>query len=535
MKAFWQHQIAVARLKAYLTFFALAGAHVIGHATLRIWDSGGADDNWTTALNWVGDVAPVAGDDLLFPPGARTGPLNDFPAGTTFNSITFSGGNYALDGNSISLNAGILATNGSENRIWCPLVLNSNQTFKFNYGSGSFYLPSAINMNGRDLALDVDTFAVIQVQGVISGAGTLSRTGLGSLSLYASNTFTGPFQILGGTTTIYNSGALGNTNGNTTIAAGAYLNLANPLTVSEPLVLSGNLLSVAGGAKTWNGPIILGASTAVIQSSASSGFTINGLISGSAGFTQTGVSPLVLNANNTYSGPTTNNSEGVLRINGFQPQSPIALASGTLGGTGVVSTVTAISAFSKTVGPGNSPGILTASNVTLSGTSTFAVELNSANPGTGYDQLNVVGSVALNGAALAIPNASTFTGGESFIIINNDGTDAVTGTFSGFTNGANLTIAGSPFVISYAGGTGNDVVLTQVASPPPVLHIHRSSPTNTAVSWGTNFSNYVLEANTNQNTAIWITVTNLPTTMGTNHFVTNSILESPKYFRLRKP
>ena len=34
------------------------------------WDGGGPDNNWTTAANWVGDVAPQPGDDLVFPQGA---------------------------------------------------------------------------------------------------------------------------------------------------------------------------------------------------------------------------------------------------------------------------------------------------------------------------------------------------------------------------------------------------------------------------------------------------------------------------------
>src|SRR6476660_3438729 len=33
------------------------------------WDGGGADNKWTTAANWVGDVAPKAGDDVDFPGG----------------------------------------------------------------------------------------------------------------------------------------------------------------------------------------------------------------------------------------------------------------------------------------------------------------------------------------------------------------------------------------------------------------------------------------------------------------------------------
>jgi VCBS repeat-containing protein len=55
----------------------------------RTWDGGGgADTRWTTAANWVGDFAPEPGDHLVFnvAPGTTT---NDFPAGTTFGSITY--------------------------------------------------------------------------------------------------------------------------------------------------------------------------------------------------------------------------------------------------------------------------------------------------------------------------------------------------------------------------------------------------------------------------------------------------------------
>src|SRR6476620_3604928 len=73
-------------------------------------DAGGAspDNKWTTAANWVGDVAPPPGSDLEFPLAASQ-PINvnDFPAGTAFGSITFTGYNYDITGNRITLSAGV--------------------------------------------------------------------------------------------------------------------------------------------------------------------------------------------------------------------------------------------------------------------------------------------------------------------------------------------------------------------------------------------------------------------------------------------
>ena len=52
--------------------FILFGALNVFSA-VKTWDGGGADANWQTAANWVGDIAPVAGDDLVFPAADRLG------------------------------------------------------------------------------------------------------------------------------------------------------------------------------------------------------------------------------------------------------------------------------------------------------------------------------------------------------------------------------------------------------------------------------------------------------------------------------
>src|SRR5438034_9974512 len=72
------------------------------------WDGGGANANWTTAANWVGDVAPQAGDDLVFPTDQRVS-VNDFPAGTPFHSLTVTCREFQLGGNAVELAAGLHA------------------------------------------------------------------------------------------------------------------------------------------------------------------------------------------------------------------------------------------------------------------------------------------------------------------------------------------------------------------------------------------------------------------------------------------
>ena len=151
---------------------------------------------------------------------------------------------------------------------------------------------------------------------------------------------------------------------------------------------------------------------------------------------------------------------GTVKINGNQSQSPVTVANGaTLGGSGTVGTIAA----NGIISPGNSPGILNSSNVTFTATGNFTVELTGPNPGVGgYDQLNVTGTVSLATATLTVIPAFTtpVSIGQQFIIINNDLSDAITGTFNGLANGSLFSAGGYTFRINYAGGTGNDVVLT---------------------------------------------------------------------------
>jgi hypothetical protein len=94
------------------------------------------------------------------------------------------------------------------------------------------------------------------------------------------------------------------------------------------------------------------------------------------------------------------------------------------------------------------------------------VDINGPTVGTQYSQLNVMGTVTLNSGNLVLTIGGTLTVGEQFIIINNDLTDAVTGMFA---QGNSITSGGDTFSINYAGGDGNDVVLTatSVAVPEP--------------------------------------------------------------------
>jgi len=323
-------------------------------AATRTWDGGGSSSSWTNAANWAGDVAPVVGDDLVFPAGAaQMTNSNNFPLLTRFNSITFTGGDYIISGNPITLSAGLRAEAGTQ-AVNIPLNLGAAQSFT-SEGGALLTVNIFVNTNGFLLKLD--------------------GTGL----------------------------------------------------------------------------------TAVI-----------GVIAGSGGVTKDGTGAALLASNNSYTGATTVTG-GVLVVDGSQPNSAAEVNGGALGGTGTVGPVT-VTAGAVSAGTVTSPtGVLNIrGRLRLTPAGNFVVKLNGNTAGSGYDQLNVTGPVEPGDANLLVVASPEFTPavGDTFTVINNDEADAVVGTFAGLPEGAIFTTpAGTPFRISYVGGTGNDVTLTRVEPP----------------------------------------------------------------------
>ncbi len=138
----------------------------------------------------------------------------------------------------------------------------------------------------------------------------------------------------------------------------------------------------------------------------------------------------------------------------------------TLGGSGTVSGAVG---GPGTVSPGSSPGNITVvGGITLGGE--LLIEIEGPVRGSGFDTMTVMGGVNLIGPLRpgAPFNAPV---GMQFLIIDNDGTDPVVGTFAGLPEGAAVTANGQTFSVSYVGGTGNDVVLTRTNAPPAPPHV----------------------------------------------------------------
>ncbi|MCS7317638.1 MAG: hypothetical protein NZZ41_04920 [Candidatus Dojkabacteria bacterium] len=115
--------------------------------------------------------------------------------------------------------------------------------------------------------------------------------------------------------------------------------------------------------------------------------------------------------------------------------------------------------------PGNSPGCMTLSSLTMTPSSTFEVEINGLTPCTQYDQITVNGPINLGNATLQVILGFTPNIGDTFVII--DGISPVLNTFAGLPNNSTFSAGGYRFSISYnRPGNEGDVILTVVDDNP---------------------------------------------------------------------
>ncbi len=444
---------------------------VVGFAPphIRVWSGAGTDALWSNRTNWQGDVAPVRGDALVFPAdAARTVSTNDYLPGTAFFSLEFGNTNHSVHGSGIQLLGGIQAPDAAPGStiagVFCPLDLWNAQTFFGGFPTLRFL--NGVNLSGRLLTLDGSTPK--QFFGPISGTGRMEIRG--NTVLFGDNTFEGRVQVVsGGVLEIDSDLALGSPLANTTIDLGARLNFGpHPITCAEPLFLAGSLAAL-GRSNVLTGVIQLPAGVVEVQQGAAveGSIDVNGPVSGPGGWKVFDRMTLTLRGPNTYTGATIVFG-GVVEVNGSQPASTVQVQRGLLRGDGRIGPLSVISGG---VHPGEAsrPGRLTVDgNASLSSAVRMTFNLNGPAPGTEYDQLAVNGAVELDGALLDVNLSAGFGPqlGASFTLVDNDGTDPVVGTFNGLDEGAILSVGLALFRITYHGGTGNDVVLTNLTIFP---------------------------------------------------------------------
>jgi autotransporter-associated beta strand protein len=421
---------------------------------------------------------------------------------------------------------------------------NSNKVWA---GAVTLATDSTIHVTGSSWV----SATVLTLTNTISGAGRFIKEGSGRLEFAgsAANTYSGGTWVRDGYFDLMKPAGVAAIPGNVVIGDGQpgkspTLHLADSHQIANGFdvtmtngMFEPNANSESIGTLNGRGAVDVSAG-GFLTVSPGSGVTcvFDGGIGNAGSVVKGGNGTLILGGTNTHTGATTINA-GTLQVDGEIRSSPLTLNGGRLQGSGKVANVSPNS-VGCLVTPGTSPGILTCSNFNASGTGSglLLIEMAGTTPGAGYDQLDVRGTVNLNGIVLA--GALTFpsTLSNQFVLIKNDGADAVVGTFTGWPQNSVLTFNGEQFRLSYTGGDGNDVVLTQISGVfRPVLAIERIPPASVRLLWATNnAAGFGLQSNTNLNTTNWTAVSPPPSLVGTNNVVTNTAT-GQRLYRLFKP
>lgn len=366
--------------------------------------------------------------------------------------------------------------------------------------------------NGAALVFDETaggTFA-----GVISGTGTVTKQGAGTLTLTGANTYTGATAINAGTLivgpnsisdvsavtigtgatlqlaasetigSLAGAGALntagftltaGGNNSSTTYsgaATGTGLTKAGTgtLTLTGTGTLSGALTAAGGGLTIGTG----GAYTAGSALANAGTFSVGGTLTAPVTVASGGTFDVL--AGGTSTGTVSSVSGATIRVNGTVVGD--VTSAGTLTGSGVINGAVVSSGALR---PGTSPGILRVNgSFAQTATGVYTAELTpTATPGTGYDQVNVTGAATLAGTLALAPATGLYVAGTTYdVVVASAGitgdftsiTGNVLSPFLSFADTGVVTLTGTQQAyrltvarVSYATGLGSGATPNQIA------------------------------------------------------------------------
>ncbi len=434
--------------------------------------------DWSVGLNWSTLAPPSNGDDVVFSGLLRLGNTNNL-TNLSLHSITFSGNNFVIGGNAITLasgGAGITADNNAtgSNTINLAISLASTQTITINKsgatlnmagnlggagglttaGAGEVILSGANSYNGATSvsagtlvsgvanaiptgsSLTVSSGGTFDMAGFaqsissISGSGTITDTG-SAATLTVNNSTSDTFDgLLSGSLSLTktNTGTLnltnsGNTCSGTTNINNGILNFVSGALGSGNITFGGGTLQWASGnTQDVSGKIVVSASAMVIDTNGNNVTFASVLVSSnSGGLTKMGSGVLILNAIDVYTGATAV-SAGTLLVDGSTAAaSGFSVASGATAQRHGHHQRHGQCCQQRTFDPGDpatSTAILHTGNLTLASGSNYTIELNGTTAGSGYDQSIISGALALGGATLNATLGFTPTVGTVFTIIH---------------------------------------------------------------------------------------------------------------------
>jgi len=362
------------------------------------------DRNWTTT-NASSQILWVAGKNALFsgaPEGAAGAYLITVPSAQTVGDMRFEINGYAIGGTAALTRS----------------------------GGGSVFVES-----NKSAAINA----------VLSG-GKLTKSGAGSLTLGAANTYTGGTAIDAGTVIAANATAFGADT--VSLAAATTLQL-NGVTLGNPFRITGGELTT-NGASSISGNIALSASSA-IPVNAAQNLTFSGVVSGSSQITKTGAGTLIFTGNSTNTGAITV-SAGGLQL-GTGGTSGIVAAPISIAGTTVTFNRSNAVTYSNNITGTGSLVKSGSGTLTLSGTNSYSGGTTINAGGITISSASNIGSGAITmEAAATLTFNYSGTAAESF----NRAVSGGTGIFAKTGTGAvNLASAINVATVSIGAGTLN--------------------------------------------------------------------------------
>ena len=423
---------------------------VVGVLGLSSMSVSAAVDNWTstasgvwgTAGNWSGGV-PTNTSIATFNTVAGLKTALTLSAASSANSLSFSaagGANaYTFDtagtvnNDVLTLTAGITNSDAAAQTFYNAFTLAGSQSWTATSGAMNFNGNVNLGAGANSYTLTVNGASPVAIAGVIANGGTpagnLVYAGTGTLTLSGTNTYTGTTSVNSGTLGIQSAGALGGGAGNTTVANGASLQLANNITTTNTGTLTINgtgsgsgALQNLSGSNAWNSNLTFGSNSTIFSSVAGQTLTI-GNASGTSLFTMGGNTVTFDGPGNTF----INSNVGVAGDTG----SVIKNGTGTLTYYGYntyytgATTVNAGSLLLQ-VGPFS--------------TGYYGI-MGSLNIGTGPSNPALAGTVSVNIASNSYANQLSPT---SAVTINSDGiltVGAATGLGTLTLNGGQVSMA----------------------------------------------------------------------------------------------
>ena len=450
-----------------------------------IWTGNATSGLWQTSTNWQGNAVPGANASVQFVGSSGQTTTVDTGGNQSVSGIYFNyaSGNFTIANNTITLTGDIVNSSHLHylETISSNLVLGSNSTVTAAFGDLALGT-IALSNNATSHVL---TFAGTQnstVSGVISdgtAAGSLVKTGNGTLTLSGNNTFSGGFAHQTGTVILGDSHAAGTGTLSLGKAAAADAILqatGGPLTMSNALTIAGNTTMSGSQGFAFTGPVTLTSSTIPLGNSTTTfnNFTVTNSVdvafSGAIGQSGPGSGSSFTKAgagNMTFSGSSANTFNGTLSVNDgtlFLNKSSGAAYGGSLivgAGTGTAgSAVVELKANNQTPGTDITIGTdgkldlqsfnATAGNLTMTGgsiTGSGSLAISNSSlvtfSGTGNSSALISSSVLLNDLSSGGSGTFTFT--------TNNNAANVQMLFSGVVSGGNATTHGSTLAKTQSG------------------------------------------------------------------------------------